>query len=173
MKRSDIKPIPEYFDKYINLVKDIPLMEALQNSLSDVKDYDVNELKKIGNRTYAFDKWTINEIFQHLADVERILCYRALLIARNDQSVTPEFNEKFISDNSKANEKPLKDIIEQLIIERQSTIALFHSFDQEILLRTGRNWKYEMNVLGFGFCLVGHQIWHFKAIEEKYLNHLN
>lgn len=173
MKRSDIKPMPEYFDKYINLVKDVPLMEALQNSLNDVKDRDANKLEKIGNRTYAFDKWTLNEIFQHLVDVERILCYRALLIARNDRSVTPDFDEKFIADNSKANEKRLKDIIEQLIIERQSTIALFHSFDQEVLLRSGRNWKYEMNVAAFGFLLVGHQIWHFKTINEKYLNHSN
>ncbi len=87
-------------------------MEALQNSLREVKDCDVNKLEKIGNKAYAFDKWTINEIIQHLVDVERILCYRALLIARNDQSATPDFDEKFIADNSKANEKPLKDIIE-------------------------------------------------------------
>ncbi len=91
MKRSDIKPMPEYFDKYINLVKDIPLMEALQNSLRDVKDHDINKLERIGNRTYATDKWTIKEIIQHLVDVERILCYRALLIARNDLSANAGF----------------------------------------------------------------------------------
>lgn len=173
MKRSDIKPMPEYFDKYINLAKDISLMEALKNSLKDVKDLNLNELEKFGNKTYAFDKWTIKEIFQHLVDVERILCYRALLIARNDPSATPDFDEKFISGNSKANDRNLCEIIEELIIERQSTIALFNSFDEEILLRKGRNWKYEMNVLGFGFCLVGHQIWHFTAIQEKYLDQVN
>jgi len=118
-------------------------------------------------------EWTIKEIFQHLVDVERILCYRALLIARNDPSATPDFDEKFISGNSKANDRNLCEIIEELIIERQSTIALFNSFDEEILLRKGRNWKYVMNVLGFGFCLVGHQIWHFTAIQEKYLDQVN
>lgn len=173
MKRSDIKPMLEYFDKYINLVKDIPLMEALQNSLRDVKDCDIDKLERIGNRTYAANKWTIKEIFQHLVDVERILCYRALLIARKDLSATPDFDEKFISDNSKAKNRNLEEIIEELIIVRQSTIGLFRSFDQEILLRTGRNWKYEMNVLGFGFFLVGHQIWQVKIIEEKYPNQLN
>ena len=173
MKRSDINPMPTYFDKYINLVPDAELMEALQNSLSDIRNCDVNRLEKLGDKTYADDKWTINEILQHIVDVERILCYRALLIARNDQSITPGFDEKWLAKNSGANEKRLKDIIEQLIIERHSTIALFNSFDDQILLHAGLNWKYEMNVLAFGFCLVGHQIWHFKIINEKYLNRLN
>ena len=170
MKRSDIRPMPQYFDKYIEQVKDIQLMDALENSLEDLRALDVAELKSIGDNKYAVGKWTVREIFQHLADVERILCYRALLIARNDGTQTPDFDEKLISDNSKANERALCSIIDELITVRQSTIALFNSFDEEILLRKGRNWKYEMNVLGFGFCLAGHQAWHFKIIGEKYLH---
>lgn len=169
MKRSDVIPMPEYFDRYINLVKDIPLSEALYNSLEDLAALQLPSLENIGSKTYADNKWTVREIFQHLVDVERIFCYRALLIARNDRSETPSFDEKFISDNSKANSRSLGSLIEELCIQRRSTIALFDSFDEEVLLRKGRNWKYEMNVLGFGFCLVGHQVWHLKAIQEKYL----
>lgn len=169
MKRSDISPMPQYFDKYINLVTDISLTEALENSLNDLKELNVVQLETIADKKYATEKWTIKEIFQHLVDVERIFCYRALLIARNDNSTTPGFDEKYISDNSKANDRKLRDIIEELIIERHSTIALFKSFDEEVLLRKGMNWKYEMNVFGFGFCVAGHQIWHLTAIKEKYI----
>lgn len=170
MKRSDIIPMPEYFDKYINLVTDIPLVDAFENSLKEIKNTNIEKLEKTGNKVYALGKWTVKEIFQHLIDVERVLCYRALLIARNDKSLTPGFDEKYISDNSKANDRNLREIIDELIIVRQSTIALFKSFDKEIMLRKGINWKYEMTVLAFGFCIIGHQIWHVNILQEKYYN---
>lgn len=169
MKRSDIHPMPQYFDKYINLVEDVSIIEALENSLKDIKELDIEELENIGDYKYAIDKWTVKDILQHIVDVERILSYRALLIARNDSTLTPGFDEKYISVHSNANNRRLSSIIEELIIVRKSTIALFSSFNGGVLLRKGINWKYEMNVLAFGFCLVGHQSWHFAIIREKYL----
>ncbi len=127
-------------------------------------------MENLGDKTYEVDKWTVKEIFQHLVDIERILCYRALLIARNDKSLAPYFDEDSISDNSNANDRSVTNIISELVILRRSTIALFRSFDKEVLLRKGTNWKYEMNVLGFGFCVIGHQIWHLKIIQDRYLN---
>lgn len=149
MKRSDIQPMPEYFDRYINLVADTNLNEALENSVKDLAELNIYELEEVGNHTYAIDKWTIKEIFQHLTDVERIFCYRALLIARNDKSPAPEFNEKLMSIYGRANERTLTDIISELIIVRKSTIALFKSFGRDALASKGTNWKNEMNVLSF------------------------
>lgn len=162
--------MPEYFDRYINLVPDVPIITALNDGLYQIKHIDRVSIEKIGSKSYAKGKWTVNEIFKHIVDVERIFSYRALLIARNDKSITPGFDEKYMSDNSKANDQKLNEIIEELITTRQSTIALFKSFDEEVMLRKGLNWKYEMSVLAFGFCIAGHQLWHENIVRQKYFN---
>ena len=68
MKKSDIRQKPSYYDRYINLVEDIELDQALQNGLTEMASLDLNLLKRIGKKTYAADKWSINEIIQHLID---------------------------------------------------------------------------------------------------------
>ena len=169
LTRSDVRPMPEYFDRYIDLVPDISVIKALENGLNEIKNTDISNMEKIGYRSYAPGKWTVKEIFQHLVDVERLLTYRTLLISRNDQSITASFDEKFISINSKANNRKLSDIISEYQITRQSTIALFASFDEEMMLRKGVSWKYEISVLALGFCIAGHQLWHEAVLKNKYL----
>jgi hypothetical protein len=169
MKRDKVDPMPVYFDRYINLIDNIYLNEALENSLNDLENIDFKAMEAIGNKSYASNKWTVKEIFQHIIDVERVLCYRTLLIARSDLSITPSFDPEYISSHSNAVKRNFKKLIDELIMVRKSTIAFFHSFDDEILLKKGLNWQIEMNVLAFGFCIVGHQAWHFEIIRDKYL----
>ena len=168
MKKSDINPMPQYFDRYINLVDDIELDQAFQKSLTQIHLLDINLIKRVGHKTYTPNKWTINEIIQHLIDCERIFCYRILLFARQDGSIPPGFDENLLAANSKANRKDIIDIIDELKTVRQSTISLYNSFDKEDLLKRGINWKHEMSVLAMGFCMLGHQIHHFNFIKNNY-----
>lgn len=160
--------MPEYFERYINLVADIELSEAFDESLRQIENLDAEKINRIGGKTYAPEKWTINSIIQHLTDWERILAYRALIFARR-AGITPQgIEEKTLAENSKADARNFAEIVEELRIIRLSTKAMFDSFDNETLKIHGTIWKYEMPVLAMGFNIVGHQIHHFKVIEEKY-----
>lgn len=169
MTKRDIQLSPGYFNKYLDIAPDLPVMDAFSESLSQLLDFDTERLLQIGSKTYQPSKWTINDIFQHLIDAERMFTYRVLLAARNDSTNTHDFDEKYIAANSNANKRNLGDIIEELTIVRQSTLHLFKSFDRDILLRRGLNGKQEMPVTAFGYCIIGHQIWHLNIIKEKYL----
>ena len=46
-----------------------------------------------GNHAYAAGKWTVKRLLQHLADGERLFCYRAMCIARGDATPLPGFDE--------------------------------------------------------------------------------
>jgi hypothetical protein len=48
MKRSDIKQLPEYFERYVNLVDDIELVLAFEKSLKQIDDLDIAKLNRIG-----------------------------------------------------------------------------------------------------------------------------
>ncbi len=169
MKRSEITPEPGFFERYINLVADVELSDAFDMSLQQINQLDLALLKRIGARTYAEGKWTINEILQHIADFERILSYRALLFARRKKTAQPGFDEDLLARHSKANEKTIEQILEELMAVRHSTIAMYKSFDEEILSLTGINWQFELSVAGMGFNIIGHQAHHLKLINTHYI----
>jgi hypothetical protein len=168
MKKSDINPMPQYFDRYINLVADVELSQAFDDSLRQLDTLDHHLLARLDGRTYAPGKWTVKSIIQHLTDVERILSYRALLFARRDSTTPSEFDENLIAANANADGRTIAELIEELKTVRRASKSLFESVDEDSLRNTGINWKYEISVLAMGFNIIGHQIHHLKVIAEKY-----
>lgn len=168
MKKSDINPMPEYFDRYINLADDVDIKEALAISAEELIHLSLEHWKAIGDKVYAPGKWTIKDIIQHMIDTERIFAYRALCFARGEAARMPSFDEEEYGRNTSANQRTLEDLIDELKINRASIIALYNSFTDEMLLRTGLSFKGTYSVLAIGFITVGHQRWHFNIIKERY-----
>ncbi len=169
MKRSDINPMPPNFARYINLVADVELAQAFDESVLQLNELDKDLLERLDGKRYAPDKWTVKDILQHLADSDRIMSYQALMLARKDENVTLGFDEKLHVKNANAGRRTVNELIDELIIARAGTRALFDGLDDETLLRKAVNWKYEISVLAMGFTIIGHQFNHFKIIEEKYV----
>ncbi len=168
MKKSDHHWNPCYFDTYINKVADIELAEALTQSLADLQNLNTAKLLSLGDQVYAPGKWTVRDIIQHLTDAERVFSYRALRFARNDKTTLPGFDENTYAENTGANTRPLEQVLEELKLVRKSTIALFDTFDDDALRRTGVMARSELPVLAIGFTIVGHQQHHFGVLQERY-----
>ncbi|MDQ3063809.1 MAG: DinB family protein [Acidobacteriota bacterium] len=168
MKKSEINPMPPYFDRYINLVDDVELPQAFAYSIQQLNTLDKSLLTNLGDKKYAPDKWTVKEIFQHIIDWERILSYRALLFARREGSTPQGIDENLLAAKMNAERRTIDALVEELKLVRVSTKTMFDSFDDEMMQTGGTNWKYEISVLAMGFSIIGHQIHHLKIIEEKY-----
>ncbi|MFM9825878.1 DinB family protein [Flavobacterium sp.] len=119
---------------------------------------------------YAFGKWTIKDIIQHIIDVERIFSYRALRISRNDTTPLPGFEENDYVENTNANGRSIQDLLNELKVVRTATIILFKSFSNEQLKNLGIASNNPISVRAIGFIIIGHQHHHFKIIKERYLN---
>lgn len=170
MKRSDINPTPEYFDHYINLVADIEIIESFNNSIEQLNTIDRVLFAKLDGKRYAPDKWTVKDILQHLIDTERVFAYRALRFARNDSTELPGYDENSFALNTTANDRSINSLLEEMTILRKSTIMLFGSFTDAMLLRTGKCYNTKLSVLAIGFVITGHQLHHVRIIEERYLS---
>jgi hypothetical protein len=168
MKKEAITTDPGYFSRYINLVPDVDLAEALEASLEAVLALDVAALEEKGSYAYAPGKWTVKDLLQHIIDTERVFTYRALMFGRNDKQIIPGMDQDLFADNAETGHRTLKDLLDELISLRKATIALFYSFTPAALMRTGICWKWEMSVLGVGFIIAGHQIHHLNILREKY-----
>jgi hypothetical protein len=168
MKRSDINPMPQYYDHYINLVADIDLLDAFDASIRQLDRLNRDFLTRLGDKAYAPDKWTAKEIIQHVTDWERILAYRTLLFARREATKPESIDPILLAKNSHANNRSIDNLIDELKIVRLGTRSMFNSFDNEAMLRKGVSWDYEVSVLAMGFMILGHQTHHLKVIEDKY-----
>lgn len=171
MKKSEIE-LPEFFDRYINLVPQDDLFLAFEASLMQIQTLDLRKLEKLKGMPYAHGKWTVNDVLQHIVDFERVFSYRALIFARGMKS-TEGMDENFFADNSFADHKDVKNIVNDLLVARNATISQFKNFCEEELMRKGNSWKYETSVAALGFNIIGHQIHHFNVIEERYFPILN
>jgi len=160
--------MPEYFDRYINLVGDVELLDAFDDSLEQLENLDLKLFERLDGVIYAPGKWTVKTLVQHITDFERILCYRALLFARGDTNIRQGIDESVLAETAKADERAIESVIGELKSVRQASRSLFANFDDEMLRRTGMNWKHEISVLAMGFNIVGHQIHHFNIIRERY-----
>jgi hypothetical protein len=161
--------MPQFFDRYINKVSDIPVVEALEQYPRIESAIDKHLLEALGDKVYAPGKWTIRDIVQHITDNERVQAYRAMRISRNDQTVLPGYDENLFADNTNAANSSLDDLLEEFAITRQSNIMLFKSFTDEMLQRTGTCYTVSISPLALGFVLAGHQLHHINIIKERYL----
>lgn len=167
-KRSDIDPMPKYFDRYINLVEDVALPEAFDLSIAAIDALDLDLLDSIAHKAYGPGKWTAGGVIQHIADFERILSYRALVYARKAGIIPQSIDENLVAENANTSHRTARGVVADLRAARVATRELFASFDQEMLDTLGLCWKYEMQVLAMGFNIIGHQVHHFRVLEERY-----
>jgi hypothetical protein len=169
MKKSNISPMPDFFDRYINQVEDIDIHEALSKYAAIESYMSLETIIALDGKRYAPGKWTIKEILQHIIDTERILSYRALRFARKDKTSLPGFDEELFAQSAEAEERSIPDLIQEYKIIRKSSIALFKSFNDEMFLQDGICFNRTLSVVGLGFVIVGHSKHHFNVIKERYL----
>ena len=160
---------PPYFEQYANLVPQDDIVAAFQAQQNHIDDFLASIPEEKTETGYAPGKWTLKEMLQHIIDGERIFCYRALCIARNEKESLPGFEEDEYAAHANANRRSWKELINEFRIVRQGTIILFQSFDSEMLSRVGLANNFEVSPGAIGFTIVGHLYHHLNVIESRYL----
>jgi uncharacterized damage-inducible protein DinB len=172
MKPQDLKPteFAPYFGTYINQVSDeYTLIEELEISVHRLIKFVQDIPMDIFDYRYAEGKWTIKDILQHIIDTERIFAYRALRIARNDKTALPGFEEDDYAREANGSSRSIQSLLTELAIVRQSTLALFKTFSDDVLLQTGTASNNPVSVRAIGFMIIGHQNHHQRVFKERYL----
>jgi uncharacterized damage-inducible protein DinB len=161
---------PPYAFVYIGLLPDDGLvLEHMRESLKAATDFVLSLPEEKLAFRYAPGKWTIKEILAHLIDDERIYAYRALRFARNDLTELPGFEQDAYALHSGADGRGVESLLEEFAAVRRSTIALFDSFDEEALKRSGVADGNRATVRALAYHIAGHELRHFKIIKERYL----
>ncbi|PYO74492.1 MAG: hypothetical protein DMD64_03630 [Gemmatimonadetes bacterium] len=119
---------------------------------------------------YRYDrgKWSIKEVVGHLSDIERIMAYRALRIARGDTTALPGFDENAYVPVGKFDTRSLADLVGELRTARAATLALLRTFDADAWVRRGTANGKPVSVRALAFMIPGHERHHVEILKTRY-----
>ncbi|HDR7719257.1 DinB family protein [Bacillus albus] len=165
-KSSEYNP---YYATYINLISDGNIIHILEQQIQDTNCLLKEISDSEGLFRYAPSKWSIKEVIGHIADTERITAYRLLSIARGETAELPGYNDDMYVLKADFNKQSMQDLLENLMIVRQSTVHLLKSLDKDAWLQRGNANKSAVTVRALAYIIAGHELHHLQIIKERYL----
>ena len=168
MPRPKPADYPAFYETYISLVPEDDIQKAFAASLPQLRQ-DLSFISSDkADYAYGPDKWTVKQLLQHTIDTERIFAYRALCIARGEQQSLPGFDENAYAELADVSRKHIKDLKEELVTLRLSTMQMFQGFTNEMLLRSGISNNKPISVLAIGYATIGHWRHHAGVLQTRY-----
>ena len=168
-ERPEDSEIAPHAKVYVGLVPGADVLKVLSEQIGKTTSLirSMGE-KRAGEFSYAPGKWTAKQILGHLSDTERIFSYRALRLARQDETPLPGFEQNDYVAASGANDRSLDDLLNEFRMVRESSVALFGSLPAAAWMRQGRVSDWKLSVRGIAFTTAGHELHHFKILQERY-----
>ncbi|MFM7645092.1 MAG: DinB family protein [Sphingomonadales bacterium] len=122
-----------------------------------------------GTYAYAPEKWTLNQVLQHLLDVERVFVFRLLWIVRADGQPLPGFDENRFAEMAPANNRTMTDLVQEWLLIRESTNRFVSSLREEDLERKGIVDGSSITANALCYITYGHILHHMSVIRGRYL----
>jgi len=117
---------------------------------------------------YGPGKWSVKEVIGHLADSERIFAYRALRIARGDQTPLAGFDEQAYAPEMHAEARTLADVVDEWRDVRRATLSLFQGLPATAWTRRGSANGQPMSPRAAAWVIAGHTRHHAGVLRERY-----
>ncbi|MBI3509023.1 MAG: DinB family protein [Bacteroidetes bacterium] len=169
IEKPDASTFAPYFGKYIDMVGDKDPVRVLEAQVLDFKALMSEIPSEKEEFRYADGKWTVKEVIGHITDTERIMCFRALSIARGEAQPLPGFDQNNYVLSADFNRRSLLNIGHEFGAVREATIALFKSMNKNDLDRKGFANKHDVSVRALVYIIAGHHIHHERILREVYL----
>ena len=160
-----------FYEGYIQLASagNQPILKRLKSQLNAIDDFLADIPEKKYDYAYADGKWTVKQVISHLIDTERVMTYRAMRIARNDQTDLPGYDQDLIVANTDIDKYSYEDLVDELVMLRQANLFFFKCLTDDDMRKKGTA---NGNVVSAGALLsiiYGHIEHHFNILKEKYL----
>lgn len=158
-----------YYSRYIELVPDGDVVRTLREQIGDTIAAIQAIPEDRGSHRYAAGKWSIRQVLGHMADTERIMAYRALRTARGDATPLPGFDENAYVANARFDDRAMHELAEDLVLARQSTVALLAPLADDELARGGSANGAPIMARALAWIIAGHERHHLAILRERYL----
>ncbi len=159
----------EYYFTYIDKVPAGDICEILRAQLPETLAllHGISEEQSLAR--YAPDKWSIRQVVSHVNDTERLFVFRALWFARGFDSPLPSFDQNVAISTAGADERPLRNHVEEFQAIRTATLAFFQHLPADAWMRRGIASDNPFTVRALAYISAGHVNHHTRILRERYL----
>jgi uncharacterized damage-inducible protein DinB len=157
-----------YYDRYISLIAGTDILGTLDAQRRQMVLLLSGRDESDGDFRYAPDKWNAKEVLGHVCDTERIFAYRALRIARGDETPMAGFEQDDYVKNGPFANAPMAEMVEDYIAVRRATLTLLRNLDEPAWTRRGTANNNAVSVRALAYTIAGHEVHHRRILEEKY-----
>jgi len=164
--KNEYLPIAQ---KYIDLVPEGNIVGILQQQNEENLSLLEGLTEDQVSFRYAPDKWSLKTVIGHIADVERLWCYRVLRIARGDARELPGYDRDLFAQLSACDTLPLHKVLNDYVAVRKSTISLIENLSEQSMVRVAEFNNHNLSARASVYIIAGHETHHINIIKSKYL----
>lgn len=161
---------PDHYRQYIGHVKTQDVYSVLYQNAYAVPAFLLSIDDDKWSYRYAPDKWSIAQVVMHIIDCEQIFAYRALRIARGDQTVMPSFDQDQYAAHSNADHRTPRSIVDEYYQTRRATLSLIDGLDDEAAYRCGFVANHKVSFAAICHIIAGHEQHHIDILVSRYLD---
>ena len=106
-ERPEADEYQPYHAAYIGLVPEDNIVSVLLTQMDEIEALVAGISAEQESHRYAPGKWSVRQVFGHLADAERVFGYRALCLARGQTEPLPPFDENLFVETALFDRRPV------------------------------------------------------------------
>lgn len=168
LSRPESDEFAPFYAPYVTSVPEGDVLDTLSTQLTETLTRLRAVPEERGSFRYQPDKWSIKEVIGHMTDTERVYTYRALRVARGDETPLSGFDQNVYVAASRAERRLLASLLDEFEAVRRATLALFRSFDADVGVRRGVANGFPVSVRALAYITAGHVQHHVRLLDERY-----
>lgn len=168
MERPASTEFAPYYASYVSSVPDGDIVQLLEQQKAVLRARTTAVTPAQETYRYGPGKWTVREMFGHLTDAERVFGYRVLCISRGDTASLPGFDEHTYVEAANFNSRPLRALVDELVLVRDGNLLMMKAFDAEAWPRMGVANNVPVSVRALAFIMAGHINHHLEILRTRY-----
>lgn len=159
---------PDYFHRYIALVPTADVIVGLEAQRVQGTALMARVNAELASHRYAPAKWTVQEVFGHIVDVERMLAYWAWCFARGDVSARPAVDCEAYVREARFSSRPFEVLQEEYGAVRAASLALLRTIDTDAQKTAGLTAAGPLTSRAIAYVIAGHELHHWQILRDRY-----
>lgn len=135
--------------------------DDLRTLLKDISDTQANDRP-------APSEWSVKEVIGHICDTERVFSYRAMRIARGDETPLAGFDQDAFVLATDFNIRALDDLVGEFTAQRAANVLCFRALTEPEWMRRGTASNTAVSVRALFYMMVGHVLHHMESLRIDY-----